>query len=91
MINGKNIQTVQIWVNGNLENANFLNCKIISDNLNDVATFYFGLYNNETEILINDGNLSISGEDYIIWNEQADVNNAAYQYVANKLNLTIID
>lgn len=91
MINGKNISPIEIWINGNLETVNFLSCKIIFDNLSSKAIFYWALYNNENEILITDGNLSIIDEDYIFWNEQADVNYAAYQYVANKLNLTIID
>ena len=44
----------------------------------------------ESEVVENlaDGNVSMSGEDYQNWD---DSNDGAYQYIAAKLNLTIVD
>lgn len=35
------------------------------------------------------GNISMSGEDYTNWNSTSDINGAAYEWVANKLGLTL--
>lgn len=37
-----------------------------------------------------EGNLSISGQDYIDWGKASDINLWAYEYAAAKLNLTLI-
>jgi hypothetical protein len=89
----KQIQPVQIWLNGQVVTADLLNVSLAYDNLLDFATFQYKLFQSvvdqEPKFLIT-GNLSIQGEDYIIWGSTADINEAAYIWVADQLNLTII-
>ncbi|NDC49326.1 MAG: hypothetical protein EBZ61_09675 [Micrococcales bacterium] len=40
--------------------------------------------------ILQRGNTTISGENYVIWDEATDVNLAAYQYICTQLNLTLI-
>lgn len=35
------------------------------------------------------GNISMTGVDYTNWNTESDINGAAYEWVANKLGLTL--
>lgn len=92
-MNGKQINTVAIWANGEIINCNWLICSSVFDDLRNVARFYY-------EVGINDeigffkvqvGNVSIAGDEYIAWDESSSVNDAAYQIVAQKLNLTIYE
>ena len=89
----KAIQNVQVWKNGLEKQANTLSAVLINDDLATNANFYYQLLSknmvDENEIVENlvDGNVSMGGEDYQNWD---DSNDGAYQYIANKLNLTII-
>jgi len=92
----KQIQPVTIWKNGESQEANLLNAVIINDNLATYCSFYYQLCSSGegTEAMplvigqtLADGNVTMSGEDYINWD---DSNDAAYAYIAEKLNLTII-
>lgn len=89
----KSINNVQVWKNGEEKQANTLNAVLINDDLATNANFYYQLLSktmvDESEVVENlaDGNVSMSGEDYQNWD---DSNDGAYQYIANKLNLTII-
>ena len=92
----KPIEPVTIWKNGESQEANLLNAIIINDNLATSCTFYYQLCSSGegTEAMplvigqtLADGNVTMSGEDYINWD---DSNDAAYAYIAEKLNLTII-
>lgn len=92
----KSIEPVQAWKNGEQLEANLLNAYIINDNLATSCTFYYSLCSSGegTEALplvlgqvVADGNLTMSGEDYIAWDNS---NEQAYQYIAEKLNLTLI-
>lgn len=92
----KQIEPISIWKNGESFEANLLNAYIINDNLQSSCTFYYSLYSStkSTEPLpdvvnqnVSDGTITMSGEDYLNWD---DSNNAAYSYIADKLNLTII-
>ena len=92
----KQIESVIIWKNGESQEANLLNAVIINDNLATSCTFYYQLCSSGegTEAMplvigqtLADGNVTMSGEDYINWD---DSNDAAYAYIAEKLNLTII-
>ena len=92
----KQIEPIGIWKNGESFEANLLNAYIINDNLESSCTFYYQLCSSGegTEALplvigqtLADGNVTMSGEDYINWD---DSNDAAYAYIAEKLNLTII-
>ena len=92
----KQIEPIGIWKNGESQEANLLNAYIINDNLETSCTFYYQLCSSGegTESMplvigqtLADGNITMSGEDYINWD---DSNDAAYAYIAEKLNLTII-
>ena len=92
----KQIEPISIWKNGESQEANLLNAYIINDNLETSCTFYYQLCSSGegTEAMplvigqtLADGNVTMSGEDYINWD---DSNDAAYSYIAEKLNLTII-
>lgn len=92
----KQIESVNIWKNGESQEANLLNAVIINDNLATSCTFYYQLCSSgqgteEMPLVIGqtlaEGNITMAGDDYINWD---DSNDAAYAYIANKLNLTII-
>jgi len=93
---GVNIQPVSIWSNGQSKQASELDARIIYDDLATSATFYYEL----KEAIVHDengvasggavlsvGNVAMDGQDYIDWDNS---NEAAYQYIAGKLNLVII-
>ena len=92
----KKIETVSIWKNGESQEANLLNAYIINDNLATSCSFYYSLNTSGdgTEAMplimgqaVAEGNLTMSGQDYIAWDNS---NEAAYAYIAEKLNLTLI-
>ena len=92
----KQIEPIGIWKNGESFEANLLNAYIINDNLESSCTFYYQLCSSGegTEALplvigqtLADGNITMSGEDYLNWDNS---NDQAYSYIAEKLNLTII-
>ena len=93
----KKIESVTIWKNGESQEANLLNAYITRDNLADFAEFYYSLNASSegTEALtlvigqtLSDGNVHMSGKDYLDWDNS---NEAAYAYIAEKLNLTLIN
>ena len=92
----KSIESLPIWKNGESFEANLLNAYIINDNLESSCSFYYQLCSSGegTEALplvigqtLADGNINMSGDDYINWDNS---NDQAYSYSADKLNLTII-
>ena len=90
----KAIQNVQVWKNGEEKQANAMGLILINDDLATNASFYYQLLASSTDDEGNvsseqlaDGNCSMSGEDYQNWD---DSNDGAYNYVAGKLNLTIV-
>jgi len=92
----KPIEPIQIWKNGESQEANLLVAYIINDNLESSCTFYYQLCSSGegTEALplvigqtLAEGNVSMSGEDYLAWDGD---NNYAYTYIAQQLNLTLI-
>jgi hypothetical protein len=92
----KKIQSVTIWKNGESQEANLLNACIISDNLESSCSFYYSLCSSGegTEALplvigqtLAEGNITMNGEEYLEWNGSNDY---AYEYIAEKLNLTLI-
>jgi hypothetical protein len=80
----KTIEPISIWDNGTNEEATVLNADCTNDNLSNSATFYYTLLSDSMQQL-SQGNLYMSGQDYIDW----QTNDYAYNWVANKLNLTI--
>ena len=86
------IQSVQIWKDGQQKQAEVFNLLIVSDNLDTAAQFNYELAEGPTadggkgEVL-SSGNLSMSGQEYQDWD---DSNSGAYTWAAGKLGLTII-
>jgi hypothetical protein len=88
------IQPITSWQNGELKQANDFYLESRFDNLLNTAIFQYTLQNIDDEgvlvdILVN-GELTITGEDYALWNAESDVNTAAYNWAATKLNLQFI-
>ena len=91
----KKIQPIQVWTNGQVQSATWLNAYVINDNLKDSATFYYSVNASSDDIdapgaALSDGNLTMNGDAYQNWNADPDINDAAYQWVATTLGLTII-
>lgn len=84
----KEIQPLTLWVNGTQQIATLFNLLSISDNLLDSATFYWQLLDADAVKLV-DGNLTMDEADYLIWSSAQDVNQAAYQWAASQLNITL--
>jgi hypothetical protein len=80
----KQITPISIWDKGTVQEAIILNAYCINDNLSTSATFYYSLLSDSLQQLAQ-GNLSMSGEDYIGW----QTNDYAYDWVATQLNLII--
>jgi hypothetical protein len=80
----KQITPISIWDKGTVQEATILNAYCINDNLSTSASFYYSLLSDSMQQLAQ-GNLSMSGEDYIGW----QTNDYAYDWVATQLNLTI--
>ena len=85
----KEIQSVSIWYNGQMVNATIFNMTSISDNLIDNATFYYQLFSSEN-LQLAQGNLTMDGFDYDAYTTSPDSNAYAYQWGAEKLNLTLV-
>ena len=88
----KPIQPIQIWKNGESQEANLLNAYIINDNLENSCTFYYQLCSSGEQPdtigqSLAEGNVSMSGEDYLGWTGDNDY---AFSYIAEQLNLTLI-
>jgi hypothetical protein len=84
----KQIQPIQIWVNGSLQTATVFNLIIINDNLLNSATFYWQLLDS-AEVKLADGNLTMGEPTYDQWSLQQDANQWAYEWAATQLNLTL--
>lgn len=93
---GHQIQPVTIWVNGQAQQGTWIDASIVSDNLSSSATFYWqissvtGSGDDQQRQSLTQGNTNISGQDYEDWGESSDINLAAYQYICEQLNLTLI-
>jgi len=92
----KKIEPVLIWKNGEQLEANLLNAYIINDNLQSSCSFYYSLNagGDGTEAMplvigqvVAEGNLTMSEKVYLAWDNS---NEQAYEYIATKLNLTLI-
>jgi len=92
----KKIVPIPAWKNGEQLEANLLNAIIINDDLATSCSFYYQLCSSGegTEKIplvigqmLAEGNITMSGENYLNWDNS---NEAAYVYIAEKLNLTLI-
>jgi hypothetical protein len=96
----KQIEPVQIWTNGVSKTAEFLQVTGINDNYESSATNYWQLFTKVEDAEGNEvagesiaqGNLTISGQEYINWGDQPAmaINKWIYDWVANELNLVIL-
>lgn len=93
----KQIQPITSWTNGEVKTANYLDLRIISDDLKASAIFYYSLLDKYVDdngidqyINISQGNISLEGTEYENWGTTIDVNTDAYNIAAAKLNLTLI-
>ena len=84
----KQIQPIQIWVNGSIQTATVFNLIIINDNLLNSATFYWQLLDS-AEVKLADGNLTMGEPQYDQWGTATDVNQWAYEWAATQLNITL--
>jgi len=87
---GYSIQPVTIWVNGQSKTANYIIARSIYDDLNTEAIFYYQLTDDQSGSVVTDGNVTMSGQDYIDWDASADINFAAYEYLCEQLNLILV-
>ena len=84
----KTITPISIWDNGTVQEATVLNTYAVNVQLNNSATFWWGLYSTVDGNIFNtlsQGNLSMSGEAYTQWQEDS----YAWDWVASQLNLVI--
>ena len=85
----KQIQPFSLWVNGQQVTATLFNLIIINDNLSNSATFYWQLLDADA-VKLQDGNLTMGEPDYDVWGASADINLAAYEWAASKLNIILV-
>jgi hypothetical protein len=87
----KQIQPVNIWIDGEIKTGINFSVICVNDNYESQATNYWQIYDIEN-ISISQGNLTISGQDYIDWgNVPANsINTWIYNWSAQQLNLVII-
>ncbi len=92
----RKFEPVQVWKYGEQLEASLLQATIVNDNLESYCSFYYQLLTggDGTEAMpvtysqsVAEGNISLSGEEYLEWNGSNDY---AYDYIAEKLNLTLI-
>jgi len=84
----KQIQPIQIWVNGQQQTATLFSLIIINDNLSNSATFYWQLLDADA-VKLADGNLTMGEPTYDQWGTSTDVNQWAYEWAATELNITL--
>ena len=96
----KQIESVTIWSNGQSKVAEYFQVTGINDNYESSATNYWQLF---TKVVgsegveskgeaVAQGNLTISGQDYINWGDQPAmaINEWIYNWSASQLNLVIL-
>jgi hypothetical protein len=93
----RKIEPITAWKNGEQLEANLLNAYIVNDNLQSSCSFKYSLNTSGegTEVMpliigqaVAEGNLTMDGENYLAWNGSNDY---AFDYIAEKLNLTLIN
>lgn len=87
----KQIKPIQIWTPEGKIDAVFFDARIINDDLETSASFYWNLNAQDEEGNVGkqliDGNVGMIGEDYQNWDGN---NDAAYQFVANTIGVELI-
>jgi hypothetical protein len=91
----KAIQPITIWYNGENKTGSELSVVLSYDNLEDKGIFQYHIKEGVSQqgdylvggLSLSNGYINIDGQDYQNWDNS---NDAAYQYVATKLNVTIL-
>ena len=86
----KLIEEVSIWNNGVNKKATILNAYAINLVLNESATFYYSLLEQNEDgtqgKVLTQGNISMAGENYADWIQDEYV----WNFIAEKLGLVIL-
>ena len=87
----KQIEPIDIWVNGQTKTGVNFSVTCINDNYDNSATNYWQILDADGQ-QIAQGNLTIDGQDYIDWGNQPAmaINDWIYNWSADKLGLEII-
>jgi hypothetical protein len=80
-----NIEPIKIWKSGEKIEATQFKLTIVKDNLKDTCAFQYTMLA-EDGAELDSGGLTMDGEDYSQWSGESEY---AYQWAANKLNITI--
>lgn len=93
----QHIQPVTLWIQGTTKTANIYDLSIVNDDLSTRASLYYRLgfetvpdEGDPQTVWLQDGNLTITGEDYQQWDADPSANEWIYNWSANQLNLVII-
>jgi beta-lactamase class D len=96
----KKMQPQQVWVNGESKQAEYFQVTCINDNYENSATNYWQLFTKVVDAegvesqgeQVAQGNLTISGDEYVAWGDQPAmaINAWIYDWSADKLNLVIL-
>jgi len=82
----KKIEPIDVWQNGTTKTAVKLQAQGTNVTLGSSASFYWKLLTKDN-IQVADGNLGLSGEQYIAWGVSDDY---IYDIIAVDLNLVIV-
>jgi hypothetical protein len=95
----RQIQPVNILVKGSDIPANYFDVECIYDNLKTKATFkysyisvtdYPGMLGSYITEVLKTEEINMGGQDYIDWGNSSDINNEAFVWVANQVNVVLI-
>lgn len=84
-----NISPVSIWKEGATQSATKLFLRVVADDLETSAVFYYEMRSAD-DIAISNGNLVLSDAAYTAWNTGSNSTPAAFTWAATELNLTLI-
>lgn len=93
----QHIQPITLWIGGATKTANVFDLSIVNDDLSTRASLYYRLGSetapaegNPETVWLQDGNLTISGEDYQQWDADPSANEWIYNWSANQLNIVLV-
>jgi hypothetical protein len=84
----KAILPLDIWSDGDVKTAICLKLYISYDDLETRAALQYSLCDADG-IAIYEGQVQVTGDDYLNWGANADSNTEAYIIAATQLNLTL--
>jgi hypothetical protein len=95
----RHIEPINYRKGSEIKIGSLLEARIISDDLKANCTFYWAVksynisptgseYLNPSSEILDEGNLYMGGENYLNWSGD---NDSAYNFIAESLNLTLIE